>query len=122
MKEYTPKKLTESQRKAIWVQHQKVADELTEKGVTMRQIFEASEAFDIPPSKDNVHEIWLHFQKALYGTESTKELLKHEQIDRIHEVMMKNLGQMFHIDYIDFPSYEDGSIDKDGKIVIRNNI
>ena len=94
------------QNKALWKFFGLVADALTARGVTMRTVFEKTSRFDIPPSKDNVHDLWLYFQKALYSTESTRELKRREQIDRVHEVMMKNMGETFGLDYIDFPSEE----------------
>lgn len=94
------------QNKALWKFFGQVADALTARGVTMRSVFQNTTKFDIPPSKDNVHDLWVYFQKALYSTESTRELKRREQIDRVHEVMMKNLGETFGIDYIDFPSEE----------------
>lgn len=96
---------TNQQSRAMWLQHQKVADELIKTGVTMRKIFESTESFDIPPTKDNVHELWLYFQKIMYPTmPSTKDLPKHgDHYQKIHDVMMKNLGEKWGIDYIDFP-------------------
>lgn len=97
------KQRTGQQNKALHLFFQLVADELIKNGVTMRSVFEKTSNFDIPPSKENVREVWIHFQKALYGTERTRDLKKQGEIDRVHEVMMKNLGEMFHIDYIGFP-------------------
>jgi hypothetical protein len=94
------------QNKALWKFFQLVADELVKNGVTMRTIFAKTSSFDIPPTKDNVHDLWVHFQRAMYGTERTRDLKKHGQIERVHEVMMKNLGELFHIEYINFPTDE----------------
>lgn len=99
------KSRTLTQNKAMWKEHQLVADELTKQGVTMRKVFESTTDFDIPPTKDNVHELWLYFQKIMYPSmPSTKDLPKHgDHYQKIHDVMMKNLGEKFGIDYVDFP-------------------
>ncbi len=104
VEEQTPaKKRTGQQNKALWKFFQLLADALIEKGVTMRMVFEKTSSFDIPPTKDRVHDLWIYFQKAMYGTDRTRDLTKNEQIDKVHEVLMKNMGEMFHVDYIDFP-------------------
>ena len=51
--------------------------------------------------------IWRPFQKLKYGTDSTTFLTKHEQIDAIHEDIMRNLGEKFGVEYIDFPNDEE---------------
>ena len=94
---------TGTQNKALWLYFQKVADALIEKGVSMRKIFESTKDFDIPPTKNSVHDLWIYFQEIMYKTDSTTKLNKIEQIDKIHEILMYNLGEKFHIDYIDFP-------------------
>lgn len=109
--EVSPTKLepdyrTTQQNKALWKFFGLVADALTARGVTMRKVFESTTKFDIPPSKDNVHDLWTYFQKMLYNTDSTRELKRQEQIDQIHKIMMNNLGETFGIDYIDFPNDE----------------
>ena len=99
---------TNQQNRAMRKQHQLVADELTRLGVTMRKIYEATSDFDIPPTADNVHEIWLYFQRIMYPQyQSSADLPKTgEHFQKIHDVMMKNLGEKFHAEYIDFPSDE----------------
>ena len=93
---------TSQQNKALWKFFSLVADKLTELGVSMRTIFKETDTFDMPPTKDSVHDLWVHFQKAMVNTERTRDLKK-DQIDRIHEVFMKNMGEKFHLEYIDFP-------------------
>ena len=94
---------TLTQNNALWKFFQLLADALVAKGVTMRKIFEKTEHFDIPPTKNNVHDLWVYFQKAMYNTDSTTKLKKLEEIDNVHKVVMKNMGEMFEIEYIDFP-------------------
>lgn len=105
---------TNQQSRAMWKQHQLVADELTKLGVTMRKVFEATTDFDIPPTKDNVHDLWLYFQRIMYPSmPSTRDLPKHgDHYQKIHDVMMKNLGEKFHADYIDFPVDKNKGNDK----------
>lgn len=48
--------------------------------------------------------IWRPVQKSMYGIESTTELEKLEgQIEKIHEVIMRELGEKYHIEYHEFP-------------------
>lgn len=97
-----------SQNAAMWRQHEIAADDLVKNGVTMRKIYEATKDFDIPPTKDSVHEFWLYFQRIMYPQwPSSKDLPKHgDHYQKIHDVMMKNLGEKFHIEYFPFPSEE----------------
>ena len=43
------------------------------------------------------------FQKAMYKTESTTFLHKIDQIDKIRDVIMRELGQKFGVEDIPFP-------------------
>lgn len=84
-----------------------VADACIERGVTMRQIYEKTTDFDVPPTKERMHDVWAWFQKNLYKTESTTEL-ETGQVSKVHEVMMKNLGELFGVEYIDWPHNPNG--------------
>jgi len=63
--------------------------------------------FDIPCTKEFVREIWLHFQKPMVKTDRTRDLKKIGEIESVHEVVMKNMGELFLIEYIPFPNEPD---------------
>lgn len=99
--------LSEQQRKAHWLFCQHLADTLTEHGVSQKVFMEKAKHFDVPIDKDFVHELWLYIQNKLFGTTSTTKLTKNEgQIQKIHDVLMKGIGETFEgeIPYVDFPS------------------
>lgn len=106
MQPQTPKQRTEQQNRALWLFFTMLADELNNAGKDMRVVLKPT--YSIPWTKESIHEhIWLPLQKAMYGTESTTFLHKSEQIDKIHEVIMRELGEKHHIDYIPFPVDEE---------------
>ncbi len=83
-----------------------LAQSLNESGKDMRVVLKPE--YSIPWTKDNVHDhLWIPIQKALYGTNSTTFLTKLEQIDKIHEVIMRELGEKHGIEYIEFPNDPD---------------
>ena len=97
-----PKQRTDSQNRSLWLFMTMLADTLNDAGKDMRVVLKPT--YSIPWTKDSVHDhLWLPVQKAMYGTESTQFLHKSEQIDKIHEVIMRELGEKHHIDYIPFP-------------------
>lgn len=97
------KKRTLSQNNALWKFLQLLSDELNTKGLEVRQVLKPT--YEIWWTKDMVKELlWKPFQEAKFGSSSTTDLKKNEQITLIHEDLMRNLGEKFGIDYIDFPS------------------
>lgn len=100
-----PKQRTENQNKALWLFFTQLAKELNDGGLDMRKVLKPT--YNIPWNKDNVHDhIWIPIQEALYGTNSTTFLRKQEQIDKIHEVIMRELGEKHELEYIPFPNDE----------------
>lgn len=98
----TPKLRTENQNSAIWLFFTQLANKLNEMGLDMKLVLKPT--YNLWWNKDTVHDhLWIPFQKALYKTESTTKLKKQEQIDRIHENLMHELGEKFNVDYIPFP-------------------
>lgn len=96
------KQRTSQQNKALHKFFTLLSNELNTKGLDVRKV--AKEGFHIWWTPEMVKEIiWRPFQKVKYGTDSTTFLTKHEQIDAIHEDIMRNLGEKFGVDYIDFP-------------------
>lgn len=100
--ELTLKQRTGQQNRALHKFYSLLSDELNTKGLDVRKV--VKEGFNIWWTPEMVKEIiWRPFQKVKYGTDSTTFLTKHEQIDAIHEDIMRNLGEKFGVDYIDFP-------------------
>lgn len=96
------KQRTTQQNRALHKFYSLLSDELNTKGLDVRKV--VKEGFDIWWTPEMVKDIiWRPFQKIKYGTDSTTFLTKHEQIDTIHEDIMRNLGEKFGVDYIDFP-------------------
>lgn len=96
---------TSQQNKAMHKFFSLLADEMNEKGLDMRVVLK--ESVDIWWTPEMIKEyLWRPFQRAKYGKESTTDLEKIDEIDNIHEDLMRNLGEKFGVEYIDFPSFE----------------
>lgn len=48
--------------------------------------------------------LWRPIQKAMFGKESTTELEKQVEIDKIHEQLMHLLAEKHGLEWIDFPA------------------
>lgn len=106
-----PKQRTSQQNRALHKFYTLLSNELNTKGLDVRKV--VKEGYDIWWTPEMVKEIiWRPFQKVKYGTDSTTFLTKHEQIDAIHEDIMRNLGEKFGVDYIDFPVDEQRQYEK----------
>ena len=100
--ETLPKQRTSQQNRALHKFYSLLSDELNTKGLDVRKVVKVG--YSIWWTPQMVKEIiWRPFQKVKYGTDSTTFLKKQEQIDAIHEDIMRNLGEKFGVDYIDFP-------------------
>lgn len=94
-------KRTPSQNNAIHLFCEKLARSLNDSGLYMNKILRV----DIDWTKDSVKKyLWKPFQKKKFGTESTTQLKKLEQIDAIHADLMRELGEKRGVEYIAFPS------------------
>lgn len=108
---------TIQQNKSIHLFLSRLSDTLNEAGYDQRKVLK--ETVEIPWTPQACKEqLWRPIQNALYGKQSTTELEKLEQVSKVHEVLMKHLGEKLGIDYLDFPHMKDGAADKDGKIHI----
>ena len=94
---------TGHQNNALWLFLGIFADKCVEMNISMRKIYEMTRQFDVPMTKDRAHDVWIWFQKNLFNTERTRDLKKVGQIELVHDVMMKNMGELFHMEYIPFP-------------------
>lgn len=94
---------TIDQNKAIHVFFDLLARELNAAGLDQRKVLKPG--IEIPWTATAVKEqIWRPIQKAMYNKNSTTELDKIEEIDNIHETIMRHLGEKFGVEYIEFPN------------------
>jgi hypothetical protein len=98
-----------------WLQNRSIhlfcrllAEALNDSGQEMRDPF--FEGGTIPWSMISVKEhVWKPIQKAVLKKESTK-LLKTNEVNRIHEIIMRNMGERRGIEYIPFPNMADKTL------------
>lgn len=114
-------KRTSQQNRAMHKFFDLLADALNDAGLDQRKVLKPS--VDIPWSAFAVKEnLWKPIQHALYGKMSTTELDKSQEIDKVHEVLMRHISEKFHLEYIDFPHEEKKSDLLEGmKIDVRND-
>lgn len=92
---------TLSQNAALHVWFTLLADELNAAGYTVQLVLK--EKMDLDWDADKVKELlWRPAQKALLGKNSTTELKKVEDIDKVYEHLNRHIGQKFGI-FVDFP-------------------
>ena len=98
-------KRTIAQNKALHLFFKMLAGELNEGGFDQRKVLK--ETVDIPWTSIAVKDqLWRPIQQAMINERSTTQLEKHLDIEKIHETLMRHLGEKFGIDYIPFPSNE----------------
>ena|SRR3990167_3829593 len=98
-----PKQRTIQQNRALFLHFTNIANELQNKGITQRGFYQRAKYFDMPCTKEFIHDMWLGLQEKMYRTNSTTMLHKHEQIDKINDVLMKGLGETCDIEYMPIP-------------------
>jgi len=105
----------------MWLFFTRLAEALNDAGLDQRKVLKPS--VSVPWTKTSVHDqLWLPIQNALYGKLSTTELDKSQEIDKVHEVLMRHISEKFHLEYIDFPHEEKKSDLLEGmKIDVRNS-
>ena len=97
------KQRTNQQSRALFLHFTNIANELQNKGITQRGFYQRAKYFDMPCTKEFIHDMWLGLQEKMYRTNSTTMLHKHEQIDKINDVLMKGLGETCDIEYMPIP-------------------
>lgn len=101
-------KRTTSQNSALHLFCTQLSESLNMAGLEMKVVLkETTEIWWTPTSVKKY--LWAPIQKAMYGTDSTTQLDKLGEIDKIHEVLMRNLGEKKELEYIPFPSFESGN-------------
>jgi len=64
-------------------------------------------SIDIDWNPVNVKQyLWRPIQIAITQKKSTTELSKSQEIEKIHDILMRHLGEKFGLEYIPFPSME----------------
>lgn len=100
------KQRTDSQNRAMWLFMTRLAESLNDAGLDMKVVLKPQ--VSIPWTKDSVHDyLWLPVQKAMFGTDSTTFLHKVEQVDKVHKVLMRELGKNHGVEYLEFPNDEE---------------
>ena len=94
---------TSQQNRALHKDCALIAEKLNDAGLDMRTMIKPN--INIPWTTEAVKEcIWKPIMKALYGHSSPTELAKIEgEIDKIHQVIMRELGEKYGIEHHDFP-------------------
>lgn len=102
LKEVRPRQQrTSPQNRALHKDCAIIAEKLNDAGWDMRKLLKIVE---IPWTTNSVKEwIWKPIQKSMFGKESTTELEKHVEIDKVHDVVMRELGRACGIEYHPFP-------------------
>ncbi len=101
------KQRTGQQNRALYKFLTMLAESLNLAGKDMRVVLEPT--YFIPWNKTSAHDhLWVPIQKAMFGTQSTRQLEKQGQIDKIHEVIMREMGEHHGIEYIPWPSHKVG--------------
>ena len=93
---------TNSQNNALHLFCSQLAQRLNEMGLDMRAVLKPTYNLDWTTQSVKDH-LWRNFQRLLFSKESTTELSKHEEIDKIHETLMREIGEKHKVEYIPFP-------------------
>lgn len=103
LKENKPKhQRTPDQNKALHVDYKLIADKLNDAGIEQHAFFKAG--FHIPYTTNFIKDmVWRPIQMRMYGKKSTTELEKTGEIENIHDVIMRDLGENHGIEYHEFP-------------------
>lgn len=126
-KQGNAKQRTDSQNRALWLFMTNLAKSLNDAGLEPRKVLKPD--YNLQWTKEMIHDnIWIPIQEAMYKTNSTTFLHKQEQIDKIHSIINRELGEKFNLEYIPFPTSE---VDKETaplkeevkkpKIVVKDN-
>lgn len=110
--EDAPGTRTLSQNSALHVDCQLIADKLNDAGLDMRATLKPG--VSIPWTLESVKEhLFKPIMKLTTGKDSTRQLKKQGgEIDRIHEVLMRELGEKHGIEWHDFPHDKDKGMER----------
>lgn len=81
------------------------AQQLNDSGMDMRAVLKPT--INIPWTKNSFHDtVWIPIQKAMFGTDSMKELSK-DQVGQIADVIERELAEKHGLDQVPFPNNEE---------------
>lgn len=99
--ENKPKQRTDQQNRALHLWFELLATELNNAGYTVQLVL--SKKMDLDWDKEKVKELlWRPAQRAILGKESTTELNKQEDIDKVFDHLNRHLGEKFEL-HVEFP-------------------
>jgi hypothetical protein len=93
---------TSQQNRALHLYLTMLSDALNDAGLDQRKVLKPGVSIPWTPSAAK-EQLWRPIQVALFQKESTTELDKTKELDKVHEVLMRHLGEKFGIEYIPFP-------------------
>lgn len=100
---------TSQQNRALHKYFEMLADALNEGGFTVQLVLK--QKMELDWTKDMVKDVlWRTAQKAILKKESTKDLNKQEDIDRVYDHLNRHLSEKFGV-HVAFPSAEPGYAD-----------
>lgn len=107
-------KRTIQQNRALHKFLSQLSDQLNEHGCGVVKVIKAyKQGVEIQFTPELVKEIiWREIQLAITGRKSTKDLLKNEEIEKIHQIIVKFIGEKFGIEVPPFPSQESQELNK----------
>ena len=103
-----PKKLrTSIQNRASHKDWLMIAEKLNDAGLDMRKVLK--QEISIPWTTESVKEFIVKpIMEVMYNKKSTTQLEKNtDEIEKLHNVIMRELGEKFGIEYHDFPHNPD---------------
>ena len=96
---------TSQQNRGLYLFFTQLAEALNMAGLEMKVVLKGDT--QIWWTSESVKEyLWRPLQKAMYQKESTTELEKQVEIDKIHEQLMHILGEKHGVEFIEFPHEE----------------
>ena len=93
---------TQDQNAALHVYFRLLSDKLNELGLEMKVVLKGDTKIWWTPEACKEY-LWRPLQKAMFQKQSTTELDKVWEINKIHEQLMHILGEKHGVEYIDFP-------------------
>lgn len=115
---------TSQQNKALHVACDLLAQELNDAGLDQRVVLKPSIA--IPWSRSSVKEnLFRPIMRASLGKESTTELEKIGEIEKVWDILFRHLGEKFGVEYIPFPhdpAKQKSDLLEGMKVDVRNDL
>lgn len=113
--QHKEEKRTDNQNRALHLFFEQLAEEMQRNEITMTAVLQKF-ILDAPATKYGVKEyLWKPLQLAMLGKESTRELLKKEEIDQVYDSLNKFFGETMHMTIPAFPSWENISLEEELK-------